>query len=123
MVIGNNTNTEIIIATYPKWFNEFLQPEHSYLMIQIFKSINIPIDNQLIQSTQLYLEKIKGVGSTVDRSGISVYSFSSNWHTFFSVLVYDIETPLLIWNIETLQYLHTELLRIEECLDFMRQLR
>ncbi len=115
MIIGNNTNCEMVLAAYPKYFQEFLSPS-SFMVTQLSKYMVIPEETISILP---YIEKIKGSSG----SGNGSISFSSSWYSLLSVLSSDIETPLLVWNVVTLKYLHTELKRLEDCLDFMRQLR
>jgi hypothetical protein len=72
-------------------------------------------------SLEIYIEKMLGpTGSVGERSSLA---YSPNWYIMFSSLLSDIEIPLLVWNTDTLNYLLNELRKLEESLDFARQLR
>jgi hypothetical protein len=119
LVIGNKTNAEVVLSAYPKFFQELLTPSSPFFIHQLSKYIDITDETPFLP-LQLYLEKISGTLAIGEKNN---FSFSPNWYIMLTTLMSDIEIPLLVWNIDTLEYLLQELRSLEESLDFARQLR
>ena len=119
LVVGNKTNAEVVLCAYPKFFRELLAPTSPFFIHQFSNYIQIT-DETLHLSLQLYLEKISSSASVREKNN---FAFSPNWYNLLTTLMADIEIPLLIWNLDTLEYLLKELHSLEESLNFARQLR
>lgn len=116
LVVGNKTNSEVVLAAYPRFMQEFLTPSSSFIMNQL--SRYVVTEENSSSYFQLYLEKMSTSSSATNR-----YAYSPNWYLLLSSLNSEIEIPILVWNIGTLEYLLKELEKREESLDFARQLR
>jgi hypothetical protein len=119
LIYGNKTNSEVILAAYPKSIQEFLVPSSSFIIRQLSQFIQITDETNLLP-LELYLEKMLGSIAGNERATIP---YSPNWYILFSSLRSEIEIPLLVWNTDTLNYLLEQLQKLEESLDFARQLR
>jgi hypothetical protein len=120
LVVGNKTNAEVILSAYPTCFQELLTPSSPFFIHQLSKYIHITDDSPFLP-LQLYLEKLSG--SNLSPGEKNSFAFSPNWYVMLTTLMSDIEIPLLVWNIDTLEFLLKELRSLEESLDFARQLR